>query len=173
MAEHRTLVTYYTRSGNSRSVAEEIARSLGGADVEEIRDLVDRRGLMGYLRSFLDGMRKRTTRLATPGRDVSGYDLVIVGGPVWVGAPSSPVRTWLRMHASELRAVAFFLTHGGTARDRVLASLTAMIGRAPVATLSVRERELGTPEASARIAAFASEARRAVAPVPLSSAVAQ
>jgi hypothetical protein len=154
-------------------VAEAIARSLGGADIEEIRDSVDRRGLMGYLRSFRDGMMKRTARLATPGRNVSGYDLVVVGGPVWVSEPSSPVRTWLRMHAGELRAVAFFLTHGGTARDRVLASLTSIGGRAPVATLSVRERELGTPEAGARIAAFASEARRAVSPVPVSSTVAR
>ena len=118
----QALVVYYSRSGNSRAVAVEIARALGGADVEEIRDTVDRTGLLGYLRSFRDGMRKRTTTLATPGRDVSEYDVVIVGGPVWVGAPSSPVRTWLRAHAGELHEVAFFLTHGGTARDEVLAA---------------------------------------------------
>ena len=170
MADNRTLVVYYTRSGNSRSVAKEIARSVGGADLEEIRDVVDRRGLRGYWRSFFDGMRKRTTTLAAPGRDVSGYDLVIVGGPVWVGEPSSPVRTWLRAHAGELRAVAFFLTHGGSARDKVLASLAAISGRSPVAVLSVRERELGTPEADARIATFASEARRAISLTPSSSA---
>src|ERR1035437_9993832 len=162
MAEHRTLVTYYTRSGNSRSVAEEIARSVGGADVEEIRGTVDRRGLRGYWRSFRDGMSKRMTTLATPGRDVSGYDLVIVGGPVWVGAPSSPVRTWLRMHASELHAVAFFLTHGGSARHKALATRAKVSGRPPVAALSVRARELGTPEASAMISAFAADVRRAM-----------
>jgi flavodoxin len=162
MPETRTLVAYYTRSGNSRSVAEEIARSMGGADVEEIRDTVDRGGLRGYWRSFLDGMFARTTTLATTGRSVSEYDLVIVGGPVWVGAPSSPVRTWLRLHAGELHAVAFFLTHGGSARDKVLAALAKVSGRPPVAVLSVKERELGTPEAGALIAAFAAEVRRAM-----------
>jgi flavodoxin len=162
LREPRALVVYYSRSGNSRAVALEIARALGSAEVEEIRDTVDRRGLLGYVRSFRDGMRKRTTTLATRGRDVSAYDLVIVGGPVWVGAPSSPVRAWLRAHAGELHEVAFFLTHGGTARDQVLAELAAVSGRTPVAELSVRERELRSAVAGARIAAFADEVRVAM-----------
>src|ERR1019366_7732761 len=131
-------------------------------ELEEIRDTVERRGLLGYLRSFRDGMRKRTTTLVTPGRDVGGYDLVVVGGPVWVGAPSSPVRTWLLAHAGELHAVAFFLTHGGSARDEVLAALAVISGRIPVAELSVRVREVGSADAGARIAAFADAVRRAI-----------
>jgi multimeric flavodoxin WrbA len=157
--EIRTLVVYYSRSGHTRAVAEEIARSFSGAEVEEIRDTVDRAGLRGYWRSFRDAMRKRTTTLVNPGRNVGDYDLVVVGGPVWVGAPSSPVRTWLIAHAGELHAVAFFLTHGGSARDRVFGALAALSGRFPLAVVSVRERELGTPEAGARIAAFADEVR--------------
>jgi flavodoxin len=156
-------VAYYSRSGNSRVVAEEIARSLGsGAAIEEIRDTVDRSGSRGYWRSFLEGMFGMTTTLEASGRRLSEYDLVIIGGPVWVGAPSSPVRSWLRAHRRELPAVAFFLTHGGSARDKVLATMAKVGGRTPVAVLSVRERELGTPEAGAMIAAFAADARRAM-----------
>ena len=88
--------------------------------------------------------------------------MVIVGGPVWVSAPSSPVRSWLRAHRDELHAVAFFLTHGGTARDKVLATMEKVCGRAPLAVLSVRERERGTPEAAAMISAFAAEIRKAM-----------
>ena len=162
MREIRTLVVYYSRSGHTRAVAEEIARSFGGAEVEEIRDTVDRAGLRGYWRSFRDAMRKRTTTLVNSGRNVGDYDLVVVGGPVWVGAPSSPVRTWLIAHAGELHAVAFFLTHGGSARDEVLAALAVISGRSPVAELSVRVREVGSADAGARIAAFADAVRRAI-----------
>jgi Flavodoxin len=168
VTEFRTLVVYYSRSGNSRAVAEEIARSLGGgAAIEEIRDTVDRTGRRGYWRSFLDGMLARTTTLAASSCRVSVYDLVIVGGPVWVAAPSSPVRSWLRAHGHELRAVAFFLTHGGSARDKVLAALAKVSGRSPVAVLSVRARELGTPEASAMISAFTADIRRAMSSATL------
>ncbi len=161
MSEIRAIVVYCSRSGNTKTVAEEIARAIG-ADIEEIRDTAKRRGLIGYMRCGREGMRKMTTVLAAPGRNVSGYDLVIVGGPIWAGSMSSPVRTWLRAHAAEIHHAAFFLTHGGTARDAVLAEMASASRLRPVAELSVREGELGKAAAGERIAAFAASARHAV-----------
>lgn len=162
MSEIRALVVYYSRGGNTRTVAQQIARAIG-ADIEEIRDTVVRTGFRGYVRSCIDAIKWRTTTLAERGRDVSGYDLVVIGGPVWVGRPSSPIRTWLRAHAGELRNVAFFLTHGGSARDAVFAAMKRESGSSPLALISVREGELAKPEVAGRIAAFAGELLRAVA----------
>jgi flavodoxin len=50
MPDLKMLVVYYSRGGNTRAVAEEIARALGGADLEEIRDAADRSGWRGYLK---------------------------------------------------------------------------------------------------------------------------
>ena len=155
MAEMRILVVYYSRGGNSRAVAEEIARALGGADLEEIRDTVDRRGFRGYLRSGRDAMRHATTVLVSPGRDVRGYDEVVVGTPVWAGNVSTPTRTWLVAHAGELRRVALFLTYGGAWAERVLTQMTQLAGLQPEAVLAIRKREMGTRRCRARIAAFA------------------
>jgi hypothetical protein len=160
----RTLVVYYSRDGHSRSVAVEIARALGGADVEEIRDAVSRHGLFGYWRSCREAMRRRTTRLADRGRDVRDYDMVIVGGPVWVGALSSPVRTWLLAHAIELRRVAFFLTHGSSGRDRVFRMMSEVSGRSPIAELAVHARDIGKPDTIATIATFAAHVSGAAVP---------
>jgi multimeric flavodoxin WrbA len=160
MQDPRTLVVYYSRDGHTRAVAGEIARALGGADIEEIRDEAGRHGLIGYWRSCRDAMKQRTTRLADRGRDVRDYDTVVVGGPVWVWSLSSPVRTWLTAHAIELKQVAFFLTHGGTGRDRVFMMMTEVSGRTPVALMSVREKDVGKPETVARIAEFAAKVRR-------------
>jgi flavodoxin len=166
MPEIRALVVYYSRGGNSRRVAQDIAVALGGADLEEIRDTAVRTGFRGYLRSCIDSIRERTTTLASRGRDVSGYDLVVVGGPVWVGEPSSPIRSWLRLHAAELHNVAFFLTHGGSARDQVFAAMTAESRNSPLALMSVREGELGSSEVAVRTVVFVAALRRALAPQP-------
>ena len=163
MSEFRTLVVYFSRGGNSRKVAEEIARALGGADIEEIRDTVNRKGLLGWFRSGRDATKRRVTILRPSTRNVRDYDLVVVGGPVWVGALSSPVRTWLRTHSTELRAVAFFLSHGGTGRDEVFGMMQAESRIAPRAVVSVREKELGAAATSVKIAEFATELRNAMA----------
>src|SRR5262245_20444151 len=55
MGPNKVLVTYYSRSGHTRRLAERIAQVLG-ADLEPIVDQRPRAGLLGYLRS---GTRRR------------------------------------------------------------------------------------------------------------------
>lgn len=54
---HDILCIYYSRSGNTRAAAEEIAAALD-AELAEITDSQDRSGLKGYFRSGLDAMRR-------------------------------------------------------------------------------------------------------------------
>jgi flavodoxin len=42
----KSLVVYYSRSGNTRFVAEQISEEIG-ADIEEIIDIKKRKGLLG------------------------------------------------------------------------------------------------------------------------------
>jgi flavodoxin len=159
MPDLKMLVVYYSRGGNTRAAAEEIARALGGADLEEIRDAADRNGWRGYLKSFREATSRSTTVLTSPGRDTSGYDLVVVGTPVWVSNVSSPTRTYLNAHVGEFPRVAFFLTHGGTGRDKVFAQMARLSGLQPEAVVAIRENELRKPEFGSKIAAFAIELR--------------
>ena len=50
----RTLVAYYSRTGNTRHVAEVIAAELG-AELEPIVDRAERRGRLGFLRAAREG----------------------------------------------------------------------------------------------------------------------
>jgi len=152
----RVLVAYYSRSGNSRAIAMEIARAFGGADLEEIRDTAKRGGLFGYFRSARDAMKQRSTLLAAPGRDVSNYDLVVIGGPVWVGNVSPPVRAYLDAHREEFTRVAYFVTHGGTGRDKAFGQMTEIGGHHPTAVMAVRERELRGLTFMPKLVAFVS-----------------
>jgi flavodoxin len=159
MADTKTLVVYYSRGGTTRAAAEELARALGGADLEEIRDTADRSGWRGYLLSFREAVHRSTVVLASLGREVSDYDLVVVGTPVWVSAVSSPVRSYLNAHVGEFRRIAFFLTHGGTGRDKVFAQMTRLAGRQPEAVLAIRETEMPQQVLGSKVAAFANELR--------------
>lgn len=108
------LCIYYSRTGNTQRVMEEIAASLD-AECVRIRDGAERNGWRGYLRCGLDAMRKSTAPLLhfETDRPLEDYCLVIVGTPVWAGRCSSVVRSFLKTYGKRLAAVSYVLTRSG------------------------------------------------------------
>ena len=134
------LTVYYSRSGNTRKVAEAISKNIGG-DIEEITEPHGRGGPIGWLRSGREATGEMTASINPPKNDPAGYDLVIVGTPIWGGKLSSPVRAYLSKVAGKTRRVAFFVTMAGNDASMAYAAMEKMLGR-PVATLSITQAEL-------------------------------
>ena len=112
---HDILCIYFSRSGNTRAAAEQIAAALD-AELAEITDAQDRSGLKGYFRSGLDAMR-RTVQPIDPlqtERPLTDYRLVILASPVWAGRCASPVRGLLKERGGELPRVGYVLTRAGS-----------------------------------------------------------
>ena len=91
----KSLVVYYTRTGNARFVAETIAAEIG-ADVEEVIDLKKRTGALGYLSGGSDARRGKETEISPTKKSPAEYDLIIVGTPVWAGRPTPAILTYLK-----------------------------------------------------------------------------
>lgn len=108
------LCVYYSRSGTTRSVAREIGKALN-AELLELQDGVRRGGVLGYLRSGLDAMRKTPPPLLPfrTNRPLGEYRRVIVLSPVWAGRCSSPVHAFFAEYGKELPKTAIVLTHQG------------------------------------------------------------
>lgn len=141
----KILVVYYSRSGHTAQVAEEIAARCK-ADVERIRDHgVERKGLCGYLRSGWQALSGATPPIRRASRNPADYDLVVIGTPVWNWSLAAPVRSYVRRHAEAFKDVAFFCTEGGSGEARVFGELERLCGRPPRVTLTVREAELAAP----------------------------
>ena len=137
MNENKTLVVYYSRTGNTRKVAEAIGAGLG-ADAEEIIDTKNRRGPIGSVCAGKDAVLKRPTAIEEPRKAPASYSLVVVGTPVWAGTMCSAIRTYLARQKDRLPKVAFFLTTMRSGAERTFAQMTELAGRTPVATLEVR-----------------------------------
>lgn len=131
----KALVVYYSRTGRTRKVAEAIADVLC-CDKEEITDTQKRSGLIGFLRSGYQARRKLLIHINDLKKDVSEYDLVIIGTPVWSGTVSSPVRTFVHNFKDRLNNVAFFSTHGGDESQEEFNEMEAICGKKPGGILS-------------------------------------
>jgi hypothetical protein len=167
MSGPKVLLVYYSRGGNTRRVAQEIARQLPCA-IEEIGSLDERRGWVGYLRSAIEARIGRAAAIRAPRHDPADFDLVVVGTPVWYLSLSSPVRAYLATNAPGVRSVAFVVTYGGIGARRVLEQLRDVAEKPPLATLALRERDLDDLEA--RVAPFVSEIRARLGKAPAAAA---
>ncbi|MGZ7117051.1 MAG: flavodoxin family protein [Methanobacterium sp.] len=90
----KTLVVFYSRTGTTRRVAEEISENLDG-DMEELRDKQNRSGAAGYMRSLINALRRTPADLEDIKNDPSIYELVIIGTPIWAGKISTPIRAYI------------------------------------------------------------------------------
>ena len=94
----KTLVVYYSLTGNTRKIALKIAKNLG-ADLDEIIDK----------KNYGDkAMGKKDLEIDFK-KDPSKYDLVVIGSPVW-GFGHCPFAR-LYMKKNNFKQVAFFCTY--------------------------------------------------------------
>jgi flavodoxin len=136
----KTLTVYYSRSGNTKKVAEAISKNLGG-DIEEITESLGRGGPIGWLRSGREATEEMTASINPPKNDPAGYDLLIIGTPIWGGKLSSPVRAYLTKITGKTKRIAYFVTMMGNDDSTTYAAMEKITGH-PVATLSISQTEL-------------------------------
>jgi len=108
----KSLVVYYTRGGNTRFVGETIAAEIG-ADLEEVVDLKKRSGIFGYLSGGKDARQGKETKISPTIKFPAGYELVVVGCPIWAGRPAPALTTYLRKNDLSGKKVAVFFSQGG------------------------------------------------------------
>jgi flavodoxin len=109
---NKVLVIYYSLTGNTKSIAEMIRRKTGG-DVFEIETV--RNYPAEYSATTEEAKRELETgdlpALKKKPPDMSSYDLILVGSPVWWYTVSTPVMSFLRQADFAGRKVSGFCTH--------------------------------------------------------------
>jgi len=153
----KTLVAYYSRTGTTKKVAEALVEKLG-AEIEEIKDTVDRSGAKGYLLAGRDAMQKRLTVIAPVKFNPADFELVIVGTPIWAWNLAAPVRTYLTEQKDNFPRVAFFCTMGGSGDDKAAAEAEKIIGKKISALLALKTVEVVKNEFIDKLDKFAAEA---------------
>ena len=133
----KALVTFFSRTGNTRKVGKDIAANLR-CDIDEITDLKDRsRKIIGWLVAGKDATQKRLTTIKHE-KDPSLYDLVVIGTPVWAWTMTPAIRTYLTRN--KFKEVAFFCTNGGQ-EGKTLQHME-QLSKKPLASTSIHENDI-------------------------------
>lgn len=115
----KILIAYYSYSGNTRAVAEEIQKATGG----DLFEIVPMRAYSSDYKTVVAEAKeeiqsKKWPALKNNVANIADYDLVFIGAPNWWSTIAPPVTTFLKSHDLAGKKVAPFITHGsgGVAR---------------------------------------------------------
>jgi flavodoxin len=159
MAGNRILVVFFSRTGTTRKIASLLTNMLG-AQAEEIVACADRSGPFGYVRSLVEALEQRPAQIVGSTRDVSTYDLVVIGTPVWANSISSPVRAYLLANRSHFKNVAFFCSFARRSNRTALKQMRALAGVPALAECSLTAREARHSESSEILRDFVERLKR-------------
>ena len=126
----KTLVVYFSATGTTKAVAEMIAEK-SSADLFEIvpqtlytSEDLDWRNQES--RSSVEMKNPSSRPAIEPDKlDVSGYDKIYLGFPIWWYTAPTIVNTFIESHNLEGKTVVLFATSGGSNTDKAASDLSA------------------------------------------------
>ncbi|MGZ4857761.1 MAG: flavodoxin family protein [Methanobacteriaceae archaeon] len=149
----KILVVYYSSTGNTRKIAEELADALE-CDIEEIIDMDDLADASEVRHYESDDISQKPTIIKETVNDPANFELLVIGTPVWNMNMSAPIRTYITQNQARFNNVAFFATAMGPNFDITFKAMKELSGITPISTLGVRAREIVTLSYNSKIKQF-------------------
>lgn len=125
----KTLVVFYSLDGNTEFMAGILAKKLQ-ADLVKLQ-LKKPYAVEGFKKFFLLGMRavfKSKPKLANETIDISRYDNIVIGTPVWAGSQSTPINSFIKQYKFSDKKVALFVCSGGPDVEKCFAKMKKALG---------------------------------------------
>ena len=123
----KTLVVYYSLTGNTDVVAQALAKELG-ADVRRVEDVEKPSANWWFMiTASIAAIRGVESEIKPIDAGFRDYDRVFVGSPVWAGSPSTPINAFIAKADFTGKAVVPFMTMGGDDASGALKKMSERI----------------------------------------------
>lgn len=119
----KSAVIYYSRSGITKEIAEKV-KAVFGSDMYFVEPEKAYGGyLSAVLRNGAEKLRKKATAVSTPVADLSSYDIIFVGFPVWYGTMPDFMQEYVKKCGVKGKKIIPFATAGANGKESSLATV--------------------------------------------------
>ncbi|MBN2127488.1 MAG: NAD(P)H-dependent oxidoreductase [Candidatus Diapherotrites archaeon] len=150
-----SLIVFYSRTGNTKKLAEKIAEKLN-CDSEEIIDKKNRNGAIAFVAAGRDAMKKSLTEINELKKNVSDYDLVLIATPCWAGKMTPAIRTFIEKNKCKFKKTALIQCSGSKEKQECIPEMIELIGK-HLAELIVTAEEIKENKFEEKINEFCEE----------------
>lgn len=123
----KVLIIYYSRTGNTREIANQIHERVGG-------EIIELQTVEPYPEDY-EAVKKRAMQelnsgsrpaLKTKVKKIGSYDVIFVGTPIWWGTIAAPVKSFLSEYDLSGKTIVPFCTHAGSGLGRSVSDIAAL-----------------------------------------------
>lgn len=149
----RACVIFYSYSGVTRRVAEGI-RAASGCDLIEVKTRTPYTSFTAYTKGVLRSRKGAADPIEPESIDVSGYDLLIIGTPVWAWHPAPAMNAAVQALTGCARKMAVVFTTCSTQPGEALPLLAKALearGVKVMAQISLDQDDTKNPDAGGEL----------------------
>ena len=123
----KALVVYYSRTANTEVMAKEIAKCFQ-ADLVPIKAEAYGKDFMGQLKAGLDAWNEeRMTDIKPETVEMSQYNLIFLGAPIWWYRPAVPLWTFVEKNNFHGKTVVLFSTFNSKFKQKYILEFTRLV----------------------------------------------
>ena len=119
----KTLVVYYSKTGNAKKVAEIVINELGGCD---------------HAALIFDEKANTIEGAADP----SGYERVILVCPIWAFSLSTPMKLYLKEYGKSIQSYSLIVTCGMIGLRGCVKNCVKATGKQPLKSMKIKDKHL-------------------------------
>ena len=135
----KILLVCYSQGGTTQGHMDRLKDDLAAERMVTIRAKRPYTGVFGAARAGREALFGRAA-IEPPDLppDMSAYDLVVLGAPVWAGRVAAPMRAFIQQYGQGMKRCAYVITHNAAdAYEKVLDQLDGLTGVTRCASLSI------------------------------------
>ena len=115
----KTLILFYSYTGNSKRFAENLSKKID-ADIEEVK--TDKRPgtIAAYVLGSFSAMRQKSVIIKPIQADISQYDHFILIAPIWAGNPAPAFNSMIDNLSAKKSVELYFISGSGNSnKDKI------------------------------------------------------
>jgi flavodoxin len=139
----KTLIIYYSFSGNNEFLARELQKRLD-CDIQKIVELKKRNAFD----ILLDLIFKRKPKIEKSDFDLQQYDQAILIAPIWAGKIATPLRSFIDLEKGNLKEYSFITVCTGPdgQDEKITDELVRLTQKEPKTVIQLKNNDLLPPE---------------------------
>jgi len=142
--EPKILIAYFSKTGNTRTVAGHIQEATSGAIYEIVPVKPYTKGYLATVfAAKMEQLKKTRPAIATNLASVEPFDIVFIGYPNWWNTMPLIINTFLEYHDFAGKTIVPFATHGGSGLGKSVKDMGKLVPKATILDgIAIKAKEI-------------------------------